>query len=491
MDNDPTIKIPSQRPTSTNDDTTVKLPPHMRKYLKSLGALQEPSRDPNASSSSIAENANVSIDSSNSLEQEKGKIEARPPTQIEPLPDPVPRTTHELEYEHTWEGTSESTAPTTAPSSPPPVMVPPPTKKAHQRRPASVRVMLTILLLLLLLGGGTAAFGYYYYQTNIQAPLARFIHPVSRGKDEPAGVTVPSDSNVTGRTWNILLLGSDNDGKYNFPALLTQVMMVVHVDTIQNTVTMVSIPRDSWVNVPEVGGMHKIDQAFFLGAVQHNSFDDGVRLARLTIEKDYGITIDRYGWVGLSGFAKVIDTLGGLDIDVTHPVVDDTYPDDTGTNANNPFAYTRLYLAPGPQHLNGQEALEYVRSRHADLVGDIGRTQRQQQVLAALKQKLNLGSVLGNLSQLIKDLTGSVYTDLSEQEIIGFASFGHGLSGNAIQHITLGPGSGNKDYGDYGSVYDPSIGANQDVVIPHCENIQPVINGIFGLGDAQSCNVNG
>jgi len=53
----------------------------------------------------------------------------------------------------------------------------------------------------------------------------------------------------------------------------------------------------------------------------------------------------------------VIDTLGGLDIDVIHPVVDDVYPDDTGKNANNPFAYKRLYIAPGPQHMNGQEAL--------------------------------------------------------------------------------------------------------------------------------------
>src|SRR5438128_9957902 len=106
--------------------------------------------------------------------------------------------------------------------------------------------------------------------------------------------------------------------------------------------------------------MHKIDQAFFLGAVHHNSFDDWVRLARLTIEKDYGITIDRYAWVGLGGFAKVIDTLGGLDIDVTHPIVDDTYPDDTGANANNPNDYKRIYNAPGPQQLNGPAALKYV-----------------------------------------------------------------------------------------------------------------------------------
>ncbi|MEO8955092.1 MAG: LCP family protein [Ktedonobacteraceae bacterium] len=377
------------------------------------------------------------------------------------------------------------------PRMPPSIPPPRPPRKTRKRLPLKMRISLIVLLVLLLLGGGTFAVGYYFYYTNVQSPLGKFIHPVSRGADEPNNNTIPSDSNVAGRVWNILLLGSDNDAKYSFPALLTQVMMVVHVDTIHNTVSMLSIPRDSWVSVPQIGGMHKIDQAFFLGVTQHNSFDDGVRLARLTVEKDYGITIDRYAWVGLDGFAKVIDTLGGLDIDVTHPVVDDLYPDDTGQNAHNPYAFTRLYIAPGPQHMNGQEALAYVRTRHADLVGDIGRTQRQQQVLQALKEKLNLSSVLNNLQQLFTDMTGSIYTDLSEQEMFGFAVFGRGVASTSIQHITLGPGSGNQDYGDYASVYDPSVGSNQDVVIPHCQNIQPVINQVFGLGDVQSCNVTG
>ena len=369
-----------------------------------------------------------------------------------------------------------------------------PTRKTRKRWPTWARVLTTVSLILLAVGSGTLLYAYYYFEANIQAPLQKFIHIVPRGKDEPtSNATVPSDGAVTGRSWNILLLGSDDDGKYSFPALLTQVMMVVHIDTVHNSVYLVSIPRDSWVYVPEIGGMHKIDQAFFLGAIQNNSFDDGVRMARLTVEKDYGIVIDRYAWVGLSGFARVIDTLGGIDIDVTHPVVDDSYPDDTGAaaNPNDPYAYKRLYIAPGPQHLNGLQALEYVRSRHADLVGDIGRTQRQQEVLEALKKKLNLASVLGNLPKLIADLQGKVYTDLSEQEIIAFAGFGHGLAGSAIQRITLGPGNGGQDFGDYASVYDPQVGSDQDVIIPNCQNIQPAMDRIFGLGNAQSCKVTG
>lgn len=367
--------------------------------------------------------------------------------------------------------------------------VKPPPAKRRRRWP---RVVLMICLLLLLLGGGGIAYGYYYYKTNVQAPLSQIIHQVSRGQDEPNSNVTPDTGSIMGRSWNILLLGSDNDGKYNFPSVLTQVMMVVHIDTVNNSVYMVSIPRDSWVYVPDVGGMHKIDQAFELGANQHSSFDGGVREARLTVEKDYGITIDRYAWVGLSGFAKVIDTLRGIDIDLTHPIVDDAYPDDTSTNhPNDPYALKRLYLAPGPQHLNGLQALEYVRSRHADLVGDIGRTQRQQQVLEALKKKLNVTSILSNLSQLIADLKGQVYTDLSEQEIITFAYYARGLPSSAIQRITLGPGAGNQHFGDYATIYDPTARANQDVIIPNCVTIQPVMNSIFGLGDTQSCNVTG
>ena len=354
-----------------------------------------------------------------------------------------------------------------------------------------IRLALIIFLTLLVAGCGTLTAAYYFYNTAIHGPLQAFMRPVSRDNNEPSS-EVGDSSQIMGKPWNILLLGSDNDRKYTFPTVLTQVIMIVHVDTSNNTVTMVSIPRDSWVFIPEVGGMHKIDQAFLLGSQQHNNFEDGVRLARLTIENDYGIPIDRYAWVGLDGFAKVIDTFGGVDVDVTHPVVDDTYPDDVGkgSDPNNPYAFRRIYIAPGPQHLNGDEALQYVRSRHSDLVGDIGRTERQQQVLSALKQKLNLSNVTQNLSQLLKNLTGSVYTDLSEQEMLAFANYGRNLPDKALQHLTLGFGSGDQSYGEQATVFDPLLNTNQSVVIPHCEKIQPVINRIFNVG-GWSCNVTG
>ncbi len=373
-----------------------------------------------------------------------------------------------------------------------------PQASQKKRLPRGVKILLIVLAILVFLGATTAGLSYYYYTITIQKPLAQIYRSVTRTKLEKSTPTVTATSQPTydvikGRSWNILLLGSDNDQKYTFPDVLTQVMMIVHIDTVKNTVSMVSIPRDSWVSIPGGFGMHKIDQAFSLGEQQTGKFEDGVSLARATVEQDYGVTIDRYAWVGLDGFAKVIDTLGGIDIDVEHPIVDDDYPNDIGnaSNSQGTYAYKRLDIAAGPQHLNGQETLEYVRSRHSDLVGDIGRTQRQQQVLEALKLKLNITTVIENFAQLLKDVSGNVYSDLNESEMLAFANYGRTLLNNPIQHITLGVGSGNQDYGDLETIYDPSVGANQDVVVPNCANIQPEINTIFQLGNTQSCNIYG
>ncbi len=363
--------------------------------------------------------------------------------------------------------------------------------KDNRRKVNSTRLALTLFIFLLVAGCGTLTAVYSIYNTAIHGPLKTFLRPVSRDTKEPASEKQSrDDSQVLGRAWNILLLGSDNDRKYTFPAILTQVMMVVRVDTIKNTVTMVSIPRDSWVPVPQIGGMHKIDQAFLLGSQKSNKFEDGVRLARLTIESDYGIPIDRYAWVGLDGFAKIIDTLGGVDINVPHPVTDDSYPNDVGAGSdpNNPYAYRSISISAGMHHFNGDETLQYVRSRHDDPLGDIGRTERQQQVLIALKPKLNASTILQHMPQLLKDLNGSLYTDLSETEILAFANYGHGLSSKAVQHLTLGYGSGDQDYGDGATVFDPLLNTNQSVILPHCDKIEHVINRIFDVSGF-TCNI--
>jgi LCP family protein required for cell wall assembly len=184
----------------------------------------------------------------------------------------------------------------------------------------------------------------------------------------------PSPSAVTG-AFTVLLLGSDDDSKFNSDHVLTQSMILVRIVPSKKQVTMLSIPRDLYVHL-STGGYGKIDGAYSYG---------GPGAAIATVEQDFGVRIDEYIWVGLLGLVKLIDALGGIDVVTSHPVLDDYYPADI--YGGWPYDYERVAVLAGPQHLDGIHAMQYVRSRHGDLQSDLGRSQRQQQVLMAIRQK--------------------------------------------------------------------------------------------------------
>ena len=215
---------------------------------------------------------------------------------------------------------------------------------------------------------------------SVRGPKTHATLPLPKKRLQPCEYvpTGPAPTLSGKRRINILLLGSDNDKK-QWTALLTQTIMVVTIDPVHKKVSLLSIPRDFWVPIPgystpgDIYTYQKIDAAFAIGeADAHTSnksqrFLAGVRLARATVENNFGIQINYYAWVGLTGFIKVIDTLGGVDVAAQHPIVDDHYPFDI--TGNDPYAETRVYIPPGPQYMNGPTGLEYARSRHADLIG--------------------------------------------------------------------------------------------------------------------------
>jgi LCP family protein required for cell wall assembly len=175
--------------------------------------------------------------------------------------------------------------------------------------------------------------------------------------------------------FTVLLLGSDDDSKFQGDHVLTQSMILVRVIPATKQVIMLSIPRDLWVPL-STGGTGKIDGAYSYGRA-------GAAIA--TVQQNFGVHINDYIWVGLLGLIKVIDAIGGIDIVTSNPVLDDYYPQDI--NTNSPYGYSRIAVLAGPQHLDGVHALQYVRSRHNDLQSDFGRSRRQQQVLLAIRQK--------------------------------------------------------------------------------------------------------
>ena len=175
--------------------------------------------------------------------------------------------------------------------------------------------------------------------------------------------------------FTVLLLGSDDDSKFGSDHVLTQSMILVRVVPSTKQVTMLSIPRDLWVHL-STGGSGKIDGAYSYG---------GAAAAVATVEQDFGVHVDDYIWIGLLGLVKLIDAIGGIDVVTSNPVFDDYYPQDI--YGNSPYDYERVAVLGGPQHMDGLHAMQYVRSRHGDLQSDIGRSQRQQQVLIAIRQK--------------------------------------------------------------------------------------------------------
>src|SRR5437899_11014959 len=152
-------------------------------------------------------------------------------------------------------------------------------------------------------------------------------------------------------------------------------MILVRVVPSPHSVAMPSIPRVLYVPL-STGGTGKIDGAYSYG---------GAGAAIATVQNDFGVHVDDYIWVGLLGLIKLIDAIGGIDVVTSNPVFDDYYPADILSSW--PYDYERVAVLAGPQHLDGLRAMQYVRSRHGDLQSDLGRSQRQQQVLIAIRQK--------------------------------------------------------------------------------------------------------
>lgn len=347
--------------------------------------------------------------------------------------------------------------------------------RKKRRFPIWARVVAAVLLVLIASGSALA----WYYQTNFAGSVSNItgqqaVRFNKEGNAVPQSATTNTDI-LSGKRINILLLGSDTDGKNAAP--LAQTDIVVTIDPQTKYVGMLSIPRDMQVNIPD-SAPNKLDAAFALGwAYVHKGptpFSNAAGLSIETIQENFGIPIDYYAWVGLDGFVKVIDTAGGVDIDAIHPMVDDVYPDDVNNQYNNAYAYKRLYIAPGPQHMDGPQALEYVRTRHSDLVGDFGRSARQQQILSQLKTKLATPGIIDKLPELAKDLDGHVKTDMQLPDILKLMNFARTIDPNKVDRVILS------------TPYSRPI-PNTSNLAPNCALIIPVISRMFALGDKANC----
>jgi len=215
---------------------------------------------------------------------------------------------------------------------------------------------------------------------------------------------------------NILLMGVDQD------KTRTDVVLLAHVDPRQGIVNLLSLPRDTYVNIPcgEIEVCYSPDK---LAHAHAYGGEQGPQLAVKTVESFLGIQIDGYARVDYDGFKKVIDTLGGVEILIDK---DMDYEDPTPPGLSIHFRASKT-----PQPLSGQKALEYVRFRN-DGQGDIGRTERTRKFLHALIDSLKKNGKIGQLPQLWKDMAPYLTTNIDSGTAAALARVAPKIDTNAI-----------------------------------------------------------
>ena len=227
---------------------------------------------------------------------------------------------------------------------------------------------------------------------------------------------------------HILAVGADTRGdNYNYG--LADVIRLVRVDFVNPRVAVLEIPRDLWVEIPDIadnlkGQDHeKLNQAYLYGNPGFGYTDDPARgpglLAR-TLALNFGTQIDHYAAVNMRTFEKIVNAVGG--IDVTLPK---TVDGRTATDTNK-----RLFFPAGTHHLDGTRALTLARIR---IEGGFARAENQNRVLCALRDKLTSPAVIPEIPELIRSFQGAILTDLSPEQLGQLACIGTQIpSGNVI-----------------------------------------------------------
>ncbi len=191
-------------------------------------------------------------------------------------------------------------------------------------------------------------------------------------------------------------------------------MMLIHVAASRSSVTVVSLPRDSWVAIPG-HGMNKINAAFGLG---------GPKLTVATVEQATGLPINDFIEVNFLGFVKVIDALGGVNICLPQAVDD---------------PYSGLRLGAGTHHVNGITALEYARDRHSFAASDLARIDNQQRLLASLLSQAIGSGTLANplrLSRFLGSVLGVIKVD-QNLDLATLADQLRGITPRDVRFLTV------------------------------------------------------
>jgi LCP family protein required for cell wall assembly len=311
----------------------------------------------------------------------------------------------------------------------------------------SVPALVGLVLLLAVLVGATLTY----------KRLDDFIHTTT-GRHITAGDVVqaiqPAPGTIAyklqhGQQVNILLLGMG--GYENDAPFLTDSIMAVTIDPASNRVLLASIPRDLTVGMnlqsnPARVWTNKINAAFEVPYVniiccvadQYQGRDGGGHAAEHEVGKITGLTFDRYIAVDFVAFRDMVTALGGVDICLSTNLDDPEYPD-----YHN--GYTPIHYKAGCQHLNGEQALEIARSRHAiepEQASDFGRARRQQDIMEAIKRKATSINGFAKAPALLNALQNDIHSDMTLSDMKAIYDWGKNLPDSSIIRVALTAASG-------------------------------------------------
>lgn len=237
----------------------------------------------------------------------------------------------------------------------------------------------------------------------------------------PVVTALPAASGKLDRTLNVLLLGSDR--RPNEPVWRTDVMMVVFLDGANGRAAALSLPRDLYVNIP-TRGWDRLNIADFWG--EYTKYQGGgPGLMKRVVAENFGIRIDKYARVDFDGFRTIIDTLGGVDVNVPCALEDDFI------DTTSPTGFRHFAVDAGMNHMDGESALMFVRQRHGN--GDVSRAQRQQRVVFALREKVLSPDILPKIPVLYQQLQDAVQTDFGALDLPGLVQVGTGIKPGNIR----------------------------------------------------------
>ena len=266
--------------------------------------------------------------------------------------------------------------------------------------------------------------------------------------------------------FTVLLMGLDRrPGETNTSCTRTDTMIVISLDPVANTIGILSIPRDTYVEIP-YSGLNRINTACVIGENREAGY--GPVLAMQTVQYNFGIRINDYIMVDFQTFINFINRIGGIDIDVTREINDRTYPD-------MHYGYDPVYIPVGENtHLDGDLALKYARSRHGS--DDIDRGRRQQEVMFAVRSKVldvgMLDDVATQIFPLWNEFGEGIITGLSFDQLVQLALFARNIPEENIHNAVV--------TWDYLTGYRTEGGAQ--VAIPNRYRIGQLMLEVFGAG---------